>query len=133
MSNFSDKEDRALVQFGLKQEGTRKGHMSWEQIAKQMRTKKSPEQLRCRMNSLKARHGTRIADFPRWYFVKAPRHKIRQGETSRHSKREEEQQARDLDRKAVQDLRHSLVTMKMTMTLSARPLCLFRQVLAPQR
>ena len=105
MSNFSDKEDRALVQFALKQEGARKGHMSWEQIAKQMRTKKSPEQLRCRMNSLKARHGTRIADFPRWYFVKAPRHKIRQGETSRHSKREEEQQARDLDRKAAQDLR----------------------------
>ena len=30
MSNFSDKEDRALVQFALKQEGAQKGHMSWE-------------------------------------------------------------------------------------------------------
>ena len=103
MSNFSDKEDRALVQFALKQEVACKGRMSWELIAKQMRTKKSPEQLRCRMTKLKVRFGSRIAEFPRWYFVKVPGHKKQQRETPPQSKQQGEQQTGDPN-KAAQEL-----------------------------
>jgi hypothetical protein len=70
MADFSDNEDRLLVQLAQKQEAKGKSRMSWALIAKQMAsTRKTPEQLRMRLVNLKKRFGNEVARFPRWYFV----------------------------------------------------------------
>ena len=64
MADFSDAEDRHLVQIALKHElaGT---PISWVDVAKRMKKwKNSKEKLRLRLKALKARFGTNICDFP---------------------------------------------------------------------
>jgi hypothetical protein len=71
MADFSDKEDRLLVQLVLQQE-TRSAtrSISWTLIAKKMRSrKKSANQLRMRIVNLKKRFGSDLSRFPRWYFM----------------------------------------------------------------
>ena len=63
MSDFSDKEDKILIQFVLREEANGKSRISWSHIAKRMRTKKRPEQLRLRVYKLKQRFGK----YPAWY------------------------------------------------------------------
>ena len=67
MSNFSDKEDKILIQFVLREEANGKSRISWSHIAKRMRTKKRPEQLRLRVNKLKQRFDTDFGKCPAWY------------------------------------------------------------------
>ena len=68
MSNFSDKEDKMLIQLMLQTND--KSRISWSRIANRMRTKKLPEQLRLRVNKLKQRFGTDFAKCPAWYMNK---------------------------------------------------------------
>lgn len=71
MSDFSDAEDRMLIQL-LYQHNARKGkRTSWVDIAAKMKTKKTPTQLRLRVVCLKKRFGNIVANFPRWYFETA--------------------------------------------------------------
>ena len=68
MADFSDKEDRMLIQL-VHNHGVVKGkRISWSKIAAQMKTKKTNEQLRLRVVCLKKRFGNILANFPRRYF-----------------------------------------------------------------
>jgi len=80
MSDFSDKEDRQLVQAALKEDASGNGRVSWRSIAARMKTKKSPEQLRWRIGNLKKRFGVCLGDFPPWFFVKTPKRRDQQRE-----------------------------------------------------
>jgi len=67
MADFSDMEDKRLVQIALKHEiaGTQ---ISWVAVAKQVKKwKNNKEKLRLRLKALKSRFGPRICDFPRRY------------------------------------------------------------------
>ncbi|KAL4171628.1 hypothetical protein KRP22_009718 [Phytophthora ramorum] len=68
MSDFTDAEDRQLVQLALVYQ--RKGRqIMWGQVALQMRdTKKSKEVLRQRLKTLKRTHGRNLEKFPKWFF-----------------------------------------------------------------
>ena len=66
MSNFSDKEDRMLIQ--LVHNAAKGKKTSWINIAAKMKTKKTPDQLRLRVACLKKRFGNILANFPSWYF-----------------------------------------------------------------
>jgi hypothetical protein len=69
MSDFSDKEDRMLIQL-VHQHYIAKGKRpSWINIAAKMKTKKTPNQLRLRVACLKKRFGNVLASFPPWYFM----------------------------------------------------------------
>jgi hypothetical protein len=68
MSNFSDKEDRILIQLVHRHDISKGKRTSWINIAAKMKTKKTPQQLRLRVVCLKKRFGEIIANFPRWYF-----------------------------------------------------------------
>ena len=70
MSDFSDKEDRMLIQL-LHQHNAKGKRASWVDIAAKMKTKKTPNQLRLRVVCLKKRFGNILANFPRWYFQTA--------------------------------------------------------------
>ena len=71
MSDFSDEEDRKLIQL-LYQDNAMKGkRISWVNIAAKMRIKKTPNQLRMRVVCLQRRFGNILAHFPRWYFQTA--------------------------------------------------------------
>jgi hypothetical protein len=63
MSDFSDREDRMLIQHAVLE-------ISWREIATKMKTRKTPEQLRLRVACLKKRFGNVLSNFPRWYFLK---------------------------------------------------------------
>lgn len=67
MSDFSDKEDKMLIHLALREEANGKSRISWVRIAKRMRTKKRPEQLRLRVHKLKERFGTDLTKYPAWY------------------------------------------------------------------
>jgi hypothetical protein len=69
MSDFTDAEDRQLVQ--LAREFSRNGrHIVWKQLTEQMRgTTKPQEALRQRLKTLKRTHGRQLKNFPR-RFVK---------------------------------------------------------------
>lgn len=71
MSDFSDKEDRMLIQLLHQQNYATGKRTSWIHIAAKMRTKKTPDQLRLRVVCLKKRFGNILAKFPRWYFQTA--------------------------------------------------------------
>ena len=71
MSDFSDKEDRMLIQLLHQQNYATGKRTSWIHIAAKMRTKKTPDQLRLRVVCLKKRFGNILANFPRWYFQTA--------------------------------------------------------------
>lgn len=88
MADFSDNEDRLLVQLAQQQEVQGKTRLSWALIAKQMpSTHKTPEQLRLRLVHLKKRFGNDLARFPRWYFVqRAKRSVCRRREQRRNAK-----------------------------------------------
>ncbi|KAL4100434.1 hypothetical protein PRIC1_008226 [Phytophthora ramorum] len=68
MSDFTDAEDRQLVQLALVYQ--RKGRqIMWGRVALQMRdTKKSKEVLRQRLKTLKRTHGRNLEKFPKWFF-----------------------------------------------------------------
>jgi hypothetical protein len=68
MSNFTDNEDRMLIQLVHQQNVVKGKRISWIDIATQMKTDKTREQLRLRVVCLKKRFGNIIANFPRWYF-----------------------------------------------------------------
>ncbi|KAJ8579186.1 hypothetical protein ON010_g5 [Phytophthora cinnamomi] len=66
-TSFSDSEDKALVQiaFLFEREGLR---ITWEYVARQMRTNRPVRQLKCRLASLKRTYGKSLKDFPRCFF-----------------------------------------------------------------
>ena len=72
MSDFTDNEDKMLVQLVSNHECTAaKGtKISWKAIAKKMKSKKHPEQVRLRFRCLKRRFGESAAGFPRRYFLR---------------------------------------------------------------
>jgi len=69
MADFSDFEDRALVQHALQQEKQGRKRVSWIEIANQMKSSKTPDQLRMRLVCLRKRFGRELIKFPRWYFA----------------------------------------------------------------
>ena len=71
MSDFSDKEDRMLIQLSHQHNAVKGKRTSWVDIAAKMKTKKTPNQLRLRVVCLKKRYGNILANFPRCYFEKA--------------------------------------------------------------
>jgi hypothetical protein len=77
MADFSDAEDKHLVQIALKHElaGTQ---ISWIRVAKGMKKwKNCKEKLRLRLKALKSRFGPHIVDFPRRYLEDTPRERKR--------------------------------------------------------
>jgi hypothetical protein len=64
MSDFSDKEDKMLVQLAIQQELNGIKRISWIEISKKMRSKKRPDQLRLRLACLKKRFGKELLKFP---------------------------------------------------------------------
>ena len=86
MTDFSDREDRMLVQLAHKQEVQGRTRLSWALIAKQMpSTRKTPEQLRLRLAGLKNRFGKDLARIPR--FVQRGKKTVRK-QREQHSNRE---------------------------------------------
>jgi hypothetical protein len=71
MCDFTDAEDRKLVQLASKYE-KRGLKRSWLKIAKTMRGK-SPAKLANRLKTLRNRYGRMVRDFPRWYFIQTRR------------------------------------------------------------
>lgn len=73
MSDFSDYEDRLLVQFALAYE--RQGdRISWDELTMRMRdegSRRSKYVLQQRLKTLKRTHGKQVNQFPRWFFRKA--------------------------------------------------------------
>lgn len=67
MADFTDKEDKTLIHLVLHEKAKKKNKISWLRIAKKMRTKKLPSQLRSRANRLKERFGADFAKRPAWY------------------------------------------------------------------
>lgn len=74
MADFSDQQDRLIVQFAHAQERAGATRLSWVSIAKKIKNKK-PEQVRLRLATLKKRFGPHVAQFPRRYFD-APRNRV---------------------------------------------------------
>jgi hypothetical protein len=69
MSNFSDREDRHLVQLALVFEERGK-HVVWKEVVQCMRySKKNAHMLRTRLKTLKSTHGKSLKAFPRWFFL----------------------------------------------------------------
>lgn len=69
MANFSDMEDKHLVQLARKHEddGSR---VAWTDIAQKMKySRKSPQKLQMRLKTLKGTYGKRLGDFPQWFFA----------------------------------------------------------------
>ncbi|ETI31543.1 hypothetical protein F443_21496 [Phytophthora nicotianae P1569] len=62
-TSFTDAEDKLLVQiaFQFEKEGLR---VTWDYVARQMKTKRSARQLRLRLASLKRTYGKAISGFP---------------------------------------------------------------------
>ena len=52
--------------------------ISWRDIGKKMKSRKSPVQLRLRVACLKKRFGNVLSKFPRWYFLKSSSRKSQQ-------------------------------------------------------
>ncbi|CAH0518597.1 unnamed protein product [Peronospora belbahrii] len=70
MSDFTDDDDRQLVQLALISSRSRR-QILWDRITQQMKgTKKSKEALRQRLKTLKRTHGRNLENFPVWYFRK---------------------------------------------------------------
>ncbi|KAG7388335.1 DNA-directed DNA polymerase alpha catalytic subunit pol1 [Phytophthora pseudosyringae] len=70
MSDFTDDEDRQLVQLAsvLSRNGRQ---ILWENLTQQMKgTKKPKEVLRQRLKTLKRTHGRSLENFPAWFFKK---------------------------------------------------------------
>lgn len=73
MSDFSDHEDRLLVQFALafERQGDR---VAWDELTQRMRAeggRRSKYALQQRLKTLKRTHGRQLTQFPRWFFRKA--------------------------------------------------------------
>lgn len=68
MSDFTDNEDRQLVQ--LARDFLRHSQqIPWEQLVRQMKgSKKTKEALRQRLKTLKRKHGLNLENFPAWFF-----------------------------------------------------------------
>jgi hypothetical protein len=69
MSNFSDREDRDIVQLALQYEYVQKRAV-WAAVAERMKySKRDPRALRMRPNTLKSTHGKFLREFPLWFFL----------------------------------------------------------------
>lgn len=68
MSDFTDKEDQVLIRFAVREKARGNSRIPWGKIAKLMRSKKRPEQLRLRVVCLKKRFGADLTKFPPRYF-----------------------------------------------------------------
>ena len=77
MSDFTDNEDKMLVQLVREHERTTsKGtKIPWTAFSKKMKSKKRPEQLRMRIGCLKRRFGENVGNFPQWYFLQLANNK----------------------------------------------------------
>ena len=77
MADFTDKEDQALIRFAAREEARGNSRIPWGKIAKLMRSKKRPEQLRLRVVCLRKRFGTDLTKFPPRYLCtsKSEQHK----------------------------------------------------------
>ncbi|KAE9156828.1 hypothetical protein PF005_g33070, partial [Phytophthora fragariae] len=66
-TSFTDGEDKLLVQIALQfeREGLR---VTWAYVARRMKTKRSANELRLRLASLKRIYGNSISGFPPWFF-----------------------------------------------------------------
>jgi Histone methylation protein DOT1 len=92
MADFSDAEDKHLVQIALKHEiaGTQ---ISWVEAAKEFKKwKHNKEKLRLRLKALKTRFGPDICDFPQRLIIVTPR--TRKGKVSANSYRSSLQQSK---------------------------------------
>ena len=70
MSDFTDNEDRQLVQLALMFSRNRR-QILWDRLTQEMKgTKKSKEALRQRLKTLKRTHGRNLENFPAWFFKK---------------------------------------------------------------
>ncbi|CEG35483.1 hypothetical protein PHYSODRAFT_433994 [Plasmopara halstedii] len=68
MSDFTDDEDRQLIQLALTFSRSRR-YILWEKLKERMKgTKKSKEALRQRLKTLKRTHGRNLEQFPAWFF-----------------------------------------------------------------
>jgi hypothetical protein len=68
MSNFSDREDRHLVQLAVVH-GDQQQRISWAQVAKKMKySGKDSRTLRLRLATLKHTHGKILQNSPAWFF-----------------------------------------------------------------
>ena len=73
MSNFTDREDRDLVQLAKDYED-HQSRVCWAVVAGKMKySKKCARVLRQRLTTLKITHGKLLREFPAWYFVPARR------------------------------------------------------------
>ncbi|KAL3670270.1 hypothetical protein V7S43_004583 [Phytophthora oleae] len=70
MSDFTDAEDRQLVQ--LARVFSRSSQqIPWDKLAQKMKcTKKPKDALRQRLKTLKRKHGRNLEEFPPWFFIK---------------------------------------------------------------
>jgi hypothetical protein len=70
-TSFTDNEDKLLVQIALQfeREGLR---ITWAYVARRMKTKRSANELRLRLTSLKSTYGKTISTFPRCFFSGLP-------------------------------------------------------------
>uniref|UniRef100_A0AAV1T3T0 MADF domain-containing protein n=1 Tax=Peronospora matthiolae TaxID=2874970 RepID=A0AAV1T3T0_9STRA len=68
MSDFTDDEDRQLVQLALVFSHSRR-QILWDTLTQQMKGSKKPkEALRQRLKTLKRTHGRDLETFPAWFF-----------------------------------------------------------------
>lgn len=68
MSDFTDREDRQLVQLALAY-SRKSRNIIWGQLAQRMKsTRKSKEVLRQRLKTLKRTYGRNLESFPAWFF-----------------------------------------------------------------
>jgi hypothetical protein len=89
MADFSDKEDRMLIQLVHKQTVLKGKRISWRDIARRIKSRKSPEQLRQRVVCLKKRFGNVLSSFPRWYFLEPVSRKSQQSNSLQRKRKSE--------------------------------------------
>eukprot|EP00644_Phytophthora_capsici_P018676 jgi/Phyca11/51902/gw1.128.16.1 len=67
-TSFTDTEDKLLVQiaYQFEREGLR---VTWSYVARRMQTRRSSNELRIRLASLKRTYGKLLQNFPRCFFT----------------------------------------------------------------
>lgn len=71
MSDFTDDEDRQLVQLAASFSACGRNQISWDQLAACMsRSSHSKDELQQRLKTLKRTHGRDLRMFPPWFFRK---------------------------------------------------------------
>ncbi|CAI5720405.1 unnamed protein product [Hyaloperonospora brassicae] len=86
MSDFTDDEDRQLVQLALQFLRSRR-QILWDTLTQQMKgTKKPKEALRQRLKTLKRTHGRDLGNFPAWFFRKKFAMEVKRNRAKVHRK-----------------------------------------------